>query len=446
MHPRAGQTHQQLQPVGFAAANFAMCKLQLMDGGFDSFPLKTGGSRLFQSFQYQFFQISSLPGIGALQTGGEKSFAIFVVVAGTGADPFAQPGIDQRLAQRSGSVSQKQLGKQGQAQSLKLILNRIGQPAHEQKRAPLQGLARLQRKGAFYIPGTGKTLLQRNGALNRLGAKMAQYPLIDQLQRLFQREAAIGIEPGVAGMVVGVMKPPQFLPGKIEDSVGLSAGIPAIGGRRVQCLGEAVVGQRGRIGKRALHFVVDHALGKQRIRTIQFKANPFLVEIGEPQKREEGRVEIHLHQVMEILAVLGGKGIEGPVAGGQGVHERVEAAVQHGKENVPHRIAPGTAQRRMFEDMRHAAGVEGRGAKSDAENIFLIVVGQMHKTRAGRFVPQLVHRQAKIIQFGYALGNKSGMFCGHGHQSFPSEKETSALLAVYGGTGFFRAAEISPVC
>ena len=407
MHPRTNQAHQQLQTVGFAAANFAVGELQLMDGGFDAFPLKTGGDRLFQRLQYQFFQIACLPGIGSLQTGGEKSFAIFVVIAGTGADSFSQPGIDQRLAQRCGSISQKQLGKQGQAQPFKLILNRIGQPAHKQKRAPLQGLASLQCKAFFHMPGAGKTLLQRNGALNRLGTEMAQHPLMDQLQRLLQRETAIGVEQGVAGMIVGVMKLSQFLPGKIENGAGLPSGVPAIGSRWIQCLGQPVIGQRGRIGKRAFHFVVDHALWKQRFPAVQLKADPLLVKIGAPQKRKEGRIKIHLHQIMEILAVLGGKGIKGPVAGGQGIHKRVETAVQHGKENVPHRVTPGTAQRRMFENMSHTAGIEGRGAKSDAEHVFLVVIGQMHETRASRFVPQLMQRQAEILQFGYALGNKS---------------------------------------
>ncbi len=79
----------------------------------------------------------------------------------------------------------------------------------------------------------------------------------------------------------------------------------------------------------------------------------FLTKIPLPQQGKEGGIKVDPHQVVKVFAILRCKRIESPVAGGQGIHEGVQAALEHGKERISNRVSTGTAQHGMLQDMRH---------------------------------------------------------------------------------------------
>ena len=110
---------------------------------------------------------------------------------------------------------------------------------------------------------------------------------------------------------------------------------------------------------------------------------PFLREIQRVQPREEHRIQIHIQQVAEILAVLGGEGVGGPVRTGEGVHKGVERAAEHHEEGITHRVALAATQRGVLENVRDPGGVFGHRAQCHHEYVFCRVTIEMQMGGAG---------------------------------------------------------------
>ena len=205
-------------------------------------------------------------------------------------------------------------------------------------------------------------------------------------------------------MVKCGMELTQLFVGQLQNLLGLPAGIEAVSGGGIKAAGQMPVQQGGGIGHGALHLIVDHPLENQRRSAVagigKLQPMAFLAKVPLPQQRKEHRVQIHLHEVVKILGVLGRERIEGPVAGRQGIHEAAEAAFEHGEKGIPHRETPRSAQHRMLENVRHARGILGWSPEADAEQVLVVRSLHMHPAGAGLLMTQLYEGRIQIREFG----------------------------------------------
>lgn len=173
----------------------------------------------------------------------------------------------------------------------------------------------------------------------------------------------------------------------------IAAGIVVIGGGREQVLVQRLIEDAVRRAQRALHLVEHHTLVNQRLAICRrLDANALLGEIERMDVRKKHRIQIHLQEVVEILAVLAGKRIRRPVAGREGIHEGVERAPDHQKERIAHREAFRTTKHGVLQNVRNAGGVLGHGLERYQKDILRIVRGQMQMARAGSTVAILTER------------------------------------------------------
>lgn len=134
-----------------------------------------------------------------------------------------------------------------------------------------------------------------------------------------------------------------------------------------------------------LHFVVYHSIvGQRRIFVFQLVMPAFLHEnlrifqtVG-----IENRIQVHIHEIVEIHIISAGNGIHGLIGPGNGIEECVEGPFGQLHERLLQRIFPGTAEGGMFHDMGCSLGIIRCGAETDIKYFVIIIVVQIHETGA----------------------------------------------------------------
>ncbi len=231
-------------------------------------------------------------------------------------------------------------------------------------------------------------------------------------------------------MVVAGVKGLELLVAEIENGFGVAAAVVVIGGGRKQPALQRQPQALHRRAERAFHFVEHHALERQfRIRIVgvgEFQPVAFLGEIPFVQQRKKGRVQINIQQVVEILFVLTGEGVGGPIAAGEGVHEGVERTPDHHEKRIAHRIAPAAAQRGVFENVRHAGRILRHGQKSHHEGVVRVVGGEVQVPRAGGGVAVFLKVQLEGGDSLTACEFEGGMAHGFGSGGSESESEVGS--------------------
>ena len=186
----------------------------------------------------------------------------------------------------------------------------------------------------------------------------------------------------------------------------IPTGIVMIGRGRKQVLIQRLVQNAVRRAQRTFHFIEHHALVNQRLAVRRgFNTNPFLGEIQRVNMRKKYRVQIHLQEVVEVLAVLTGKRIRRPVAGREGIHKGIERAPNHQEERIAHRKALRATKHGVLENMGNAGGVFGHGLECHQKDILGIIRRQMQMACAGGAVAILTERGLKGWQ-----GNRTNRF------------------------------------
>lgn len=105
---------------------------------------------------------------------------------------------------------------------------------------------------------------------------------------------------------------------------------------------------------------------------------------------EKSRIQVDVHEVVVVFAVLGREGIHGPIRRREGIHEGGQAAFEHGEKGVAHRKAGRPAKDRMFKNVGHAGGVFGDGLEGHAEGVLPIGIADVDVPGAGFFMGQLI--------------------------------------------------------
>ena len=342
---------------------------------------------MLQYVEHQFFNGVGVFGVGAFQTADEGRFA------GGGVEPAqrrrrrAEFGGFQRVAQRRTAVVQQHIAQQPRPQRRQRIGDRPQQPAQHDVSLVAQIFAVVQRIVNQIGDRRGIALFGGNRQIQWQRLEPAQGLRLEAFLMLGGGNVAVGQENGVRGMVVAGVEGLELGVGQIGNGLGIAAAVVVIGGGRKQPALQRMAQPLSRRTQRALHLVEHDALEHQFRTGIvglgEFQPVAFLGEVAFVQQREERRVEIDIQQVVEILFVLAGERVGGPVAAGEGVHEGVERTPDHHEERIAHRVTLAAAQRGVFEDVGHAGRVLGHGQEGDHEGVVRIVGGEMEMPGAG---------------------------------------------------------------
>ena len=150
---------------------------------------------------------------------------------------------------------------------------------------------------------------------------------VQKSQGLFNIHIAVQINVGIFRAVKRFMESKEILLGQAGNGRRQPAGFKPVGGIREQQLLPVILqpGIRGRI--HALHLVVDHPVVLQGgVSVFQFVVPPFLLK-GKGivvDQRIKHRVQVHVHQIAEILVVSAGHRVHCLIRVGHSVKERVQ--------------------------------------------------------------------------------------------------------------------------
>ena len=256
-----------------------------------------------------------------------------------------------------------------------------------------------------------------------------QVALVQKSQHTVQIHVAVQRQVAVVQAVVALVLFQVVLVGKRGDSLGRAAGLERI--RRVgeqACL-QLVVQHAGRIGQRAFHLVVHHAVVRKLRPRSRAGAGSFAIcarfafasLIGRHQLvvpafllehlalavdiGVQHGVHVHVGQVHEVLVVRGRDGVQRLVAERHGVQKRLHAGFQQVDERLFDREFLRSAQHGMLQDVKHPRVVGRRRAKRDGECLVVVVVLQVQQLRAADIVQKRVRR---AVDFGQRLGREHG--------------------------------------
>ena len=288
-------------------------------------------------------------------------------------------------------------------------------------RLGLQGV-RLERRpaGCRALGSAGGLLVGHGGEV--LPVQERQHAV--QIHVAVQREVAV-VQPVVARVLVQ-----ELLIGQVGDGTRRTARLEAVGRVGEQRRLQLVVEHGVRVGERALHLVVHHAvehelrlavLGLGRRHEVardgvalvglrvggQLVVPALLLEDGAlmVDGRVQHRVQVHVREVEQVLVVRACHGIQGLVGERHGVQERLHGALQQVHERLLDGELVRAAQHRVLQYVEHARVVGGRRLERDGERLVGVVVRQVEQPRAALPVGENVCRP---VDLGQLLAREHG--------------------------------------
>ena len=223
------------------------------------------------------------------------------------------------------------------------------------------------------------------------GARLRQIALVQKGQRAVHVQVAIERDVGVGRVVVARVRVQELLVGERGNCARVAAALVRIGSVGIERGVDGVVQHAHGVGQRTLHLVEHHAVIAQRalaqargaalalaldaLRQVQLVVPAFLLKNGGlgVDRRVEHRVQVHVHQVVQILLVGGGNGVDGLVGVGHGVEERLHGAL----DQVDKRLLDGklgrSAQHRVLKNVEHAGGIGRRRLKANGKGLVFVV-------------------------------------------------------------------------
>ena len=276
----------------------------------------------------------------------------------------------------------------------------------------------------------GRILAGGNGGVHAAarGARLRQIALVQKRQRAVHVQVAVERYIRVGRIVVARVRVQELLVGERGNRARVAAALVRIGGIGVERGVDGVVQHAHRIGQRALHLVEHHAVIAQRARTqvlgagvigvplaalalwqVQLVVPALLLKNGRlgVNGRVEHRVQVHVHQVVQVLLVGGGNGVDGLVGVGHGVEERLHGALDQIDERLLDGKLGRPAQHRVLKNMEHAGGIGRRRLKANGEGLVLVIARQVQQARARGGVAQHVGIRVELGHGLAALDDKA---------------------------------------
>ena len=172
--------------------------------------------------------------------------------------------------------------------------------------------------------------------------------------------------------------------------------------------------QHGIAGRvHAFHFIIYDAFVRQFVgRVVQFIMPAFLHDDFRVRRhaRIENGVEIHVHQVVEVLIVLAGYRVHGLVRIRHSVEERVQRTFYEFNEWLFKREFTGTAEHGMFRNVRHTGAILRRRAERHGEHLVGVRCIDIKQASARFFMVQQVNRAVYFVYDFLALNAKAAVY------------------------------------
>ena len=146
--------------------------------------------------------------------------------------------------------------------------------------------------------------------------------LIDKGQFLRHIHIAIEIDIAVGGMIEFPVEIQEFFVGQLGDCFRITSGFAAVGGVRIQGIHDLPLQHIIRRGKSTLHLVINHTVDFQLlVVAFQLIMPAFLSEnrFVFVNIRVKNRIQIDMHQVLEIFVIAAGHGVYSLVRIGHGI-------------------------------------------------------------------------------------------------------------------------------
>ena len=274
----------------------------------------------------------------------------------------------------------------------------------------------------------GRILAGGNGGVHAAarGTRLRQIALVQKRQRAVDIQVAVERYIRVGRIVMARVRVQELLVGERRNRARIAAALVRIGGIGIERGVDGVVQHAHGIGQRALHLVEHHAVVAQRaraqvlgagvvgvalavlaLRQVQLVVPALLLKNGGlgVDGRVEHRVQVHVHQVVQILLVGGGNRVDGLVGVGHGVEERLHGALDQVDERLLDGKLGRPAQHRVLKNMEHAGGIGRRRLKANGEGLVLVVARQVQQARARGGVAQHVGVR---VELGHGLAALDG--------------------------------------
>ena len=274
----------------------------------------------------------------------------------------------------------------------------------------------------------GRILAGGNGGVHAAarGTRLRQIALVQKRQRAVYVQVAVERYVRVGRIVMARVRVQELLVGERRNRARVAAALVRIGGIGIERGVDGVVQHAHGVGQRALHLVEHHAVVAQRaraqilgagvvgvafaalaLRQVQLVVPALLLKNGRlgVDSRVEHRVQVHVHQVVQILLVGGGNGVDGLIGVGHGVEERLHGALDQIDERLLDGELGRPAQHRVLKNMEHAGGIGRRRLKANGEGFVLVVARQVQQARARGGVAQHVGVR---VELGHGLAALDG--------------------------------------
>ena len=246
----------------------------------------------FQGGEGERLDLSRFLFVGAAQSDDERQLPVPTLQAGTGRQVLAKPGIDQRLAQRSGGVAHQRLGQHLQNQSLRRVAHRRCQPGYIHGGLALQRLVGPGRVAAFHSARCGPPRLLRHRGIDIEAGEPLKLPGKEG-QVVGGCYVPVKEDAAVARRVEAAMELPETLIRQVRDPVRVSARLDAIGGVGEERLYRGALGDplRRRVG--SLHLVVHDAAHRESAVIAHLQVMSLLPERVLPQERAQHEIGVY---------------------------------------------------------------------------------------------------------------------------------------------------------
>ena len=183
--------------------------------------------------------------------------------------------------------------------------------------------------------------------------------------------------------------------------IRVAAGFAAIACIRKQRIHDLSFQNLIRRGKSSFHLIVNNSVIFQRPLCIFKLIAPsllaedlfFFVNI-----RIKNSIQVHMHQILEILIVAACNRIAGFIRIGHCIEKCIKRTLYQLHKRIFQRKLPGTAQHAVLQNVGYAGAVFWRSTKSNIKHLVLIIILYKHDSCACFFMAQQISCGTDILQ------------------------------------------------
>ena len=378
-----------------AADHLPPVEFDLVEGAFDQFAVEAVCRHIPQCIENQGLDLRGFVRFGSPEAHGEGDLFEVPLQTRDRREILPETGIDEGLPERCGGAADEEVGDDRQEH------RRLGvgifhrHPGQVDRCFSGEFFFPVDRIKTMNGPWFPPRILVEDGGIHSDAVKADEH-LRQKSDMFFRRDVTVEEKAGVRRRIEDPVEFPELLVGQSGDHLRISPRVEGVRRLRVEIFLDGFIDQGVRRGVSAPHLVVDDAGYVHLPVVLEFEVAAFLEKGLFQEPRPEDQVGIDPGEVEEIALLLTGDGIDRLVGIGEGVDEGLERSLEEFIEDVLERIALGSCEDGMFEDMGHAGRVARRRPKTDGEEVFPVVAVEVEDFGPRFFVFDLVGRDPDL--------------------------------------------------